>query len=156
MFIFDTVEWSVIGQACIKWIKYFYTDIPSTVINNAHLSYLFFLEGVRQLILYLLTFSSLCWNIWVQPIEWSSGIWCNNTWIWISTYSKCRRFRIQFRGWPKLSWIGLYYIRLLLSWCLTAINLDKTEVIWDCSRLGSDTKMLPEKKTSSLDYFWKI
>jgi len=81
---FDTVEWSVIDQACIKWIKYFYTDIPSPVINNANLSYVFFLEGVRQLIIYLLTFSSLCWNIWVQPIEWFSGIWCNNTWIWIS------------------------------------------------------------------------
>jgi hypothetical protein len=25
---FETVEWSFIGQACITWIKYFYTDIP--------------------------------------------------------------------------------------------------------------------------------
>lgn len=35
---------------------------------------------------------------------------------------------------------------MLLSLCLTAINLDKSEVIWDYSRLGSNTKMLPEKK----------
>ena len=35
---FDTVEWPFICQACVKWITYFYTDIPSAVINNAHLS----------------------------------------------------------------------------------------------------------------------
>ena len=58
----------------------------------------------------------------------------------------CRWYRIDFRRWPKLSWIRLYYIRLLLSLCLTAINLDESEVIWDCSRLVSDTKMLPEIK----------
>jgi hypothetical protein len=38
---FGTVEWPFIGQACAKWIKYIHTDIPSAVINNAHLSYLF-------------------------------------------------------------------------------------------------------------------
>jgi hypothetical protein len=36
---FGTVEWYFICQACVKWIKYIYTDIPSAVINNAHLSY---------------------------------------------------------------------------------------------------------------------
>ena len=60
---FDTVDWSFIGQTCIKWIKYFYTDIPRALINTVHLSYVFFLEVVRQLILYLLICSSLCWNI---------------------------------------------------------------------------------------------
>ena len=59
---FGTIEWPFIGQACVKWIKYIYTDIPSAVINNAHLSYLFLLEGVKQLIIYLLTVASLYWN----------------------------------------------------------------------------------------------
>jgi hypothetical protein len=31
---FGTVEWPFIGQACVKWIKYIYTDIPSAVINK--------------------------------------------------------------------------------------------------------------------------
>jgi hypothetical protein len=143
--VVDTVEWLFIGQACVKWINYFNTNIPSAVINNYHLSYVFLLEVVRQLILFHLTFSSMCWNFWGQPIAWSTGIWCNNKWIWISTKSICRLFRIDFRGWPTFSWINLYYIRLLLSLCLTAISLDKTEVNWDCSRLGRHTQMLPEK-----------
>jgi hypothetical protein len=55
---FGTVEWPFIGEACAKWIKNIYTDIPSAVINNVHLSYLFLLDGVRQLIIYLLGFVS--------------------------------------------------------------------------------------------------
>lgn len=54
---FDTVEWPFIektlefygfGPTCRKWIKSFYTDISSAVINNGHLSELFLLEMVRQ------------------------------------------------------------------------------------------------------------
>ena len=29
---FDTVEWPFVGQALVKWINYFYTDIPSTLL----------------------------------------------------------------------------------------------------------------------------
>jgi hypothetical protein len=54
---FDTVEWPFIektiefydfGPTFRKWIKSFYTDISSTVINNGYLSEFFLLEKVRQ------------------------------------------------------------------------------------------------------------
>ena len=35
------------------------------------------------------------------------------------------------------------------------VNLDKTEDIWVGSRIGSNTKLLPEK-TFSLEFFWEI
>ena len=50
---FDTVEWPFIektlefysfGSTFRKWIKSFYTDITSAVINNGHLSEFFLLE----------------------------------------------------------------------------------------------------------------
>jgi hypothetical protein len=39
---FDTVEWPFVGQAWVKWINYFYTDIPS-----AHLLHVVLPESVR-------------------------------------------------------------------------------------------------------------
>ena len=69
---FDTVEWPFIektlefysfGRTFRKWIKSFYTDITSAVINNGHLSEFFLLErGSDKVIRYLIIFSSLCWN----------------------------------------------------------------------------------------------
>jgi hypothetical protein len=69
---FDTVEWPFIektlefysfGSTFRKWIKSFYTDITSAVINNGHLSEFFLLErGSDKVIRYLIIFSSLCWN----------------------------------------------------------------------------------------------
>jgi hypothetical protein len=69
---------------CVLYTSPMIVNVCS-ILNNAHLWYLFLLEGVRQLIMYLLTFSSLYWNFWVQPLEWFSCIWCNNKWIWMST-----------------------------------------------------------------------
>ena len=39
---FDTVEWPFVGQAWVKWINYFYTDILS-----AHLLHVVLPESVR-------------------------------------------------------------------------------------------------------------
>jgi hypothetical protein len=39
---FDTVEWPFVGQAWVKWINYFYTDIPSP-----HLLHVVLPESVR-------------------------------------------------------------------------------------------------------------
>jgi len=63
---FDTIEWSFIesalefygfGQVFQKWIKTFYCDISSSVLNNGHMSRFFTLErGCAKWILYHLIY----------------------------------------------------------------------------------------------------
>jgi len=54
------------GPTFRKWITSFYIEISSYVINNGHLSECFLLERSDNEILYLPTFSPLCWNVLVK------------------------------------------------------------------------------------------
>jgi hypothetical protein len=63
---FDTVEWSFLlktldffgfGKDLCSWVKTFYTDQTSCILNNGHCSVFFDItRGVRQKILCLLIF----------------------------------------------------------------------------------------------------
>lgn len=53
------------GDSFIHWIKLFYSDINSIIINNGHLSESFQIKhGVRQVAPYLLQFLYYAWNFY--------------------------------------------------------------------------------------------
>ena len=73
---FDFLEWDFIfkclnflgfGESIIKWVKLFYTDISSCIVNNGHCSEFFTLgRWFDKLIQYPLIYSYYAWNFSVQ------------------------------------------------------------------------------------------
>jgi hypothetical protein len=70
---FDSLEWDFMfkclnflgfGESIIKWVKVFYTDISSCILNNGHCSEFFTLG--RGMIQYILIYSYYAWNFSVQ------------------------------------------------------------------------------------------
>ena len=156
---FDTVEWSFIektldfygfGPTLCRWIKCFYTDITSTVTNNGHLSEFFNLaRGVRQgdplsPYLFILVLELLSAALKYDPIV--SGVTVNDSEFLLSQYADDSSLILDENEESLKQ--ALHIFDSFAACAGLRVNVDKTEAIWVGSRLGSNEKLLPNRKLS--------
>ena len=153
---FDSLDWTFIirtlgnfgfGPSFIHWIKLFYTDIESCVLNNGWASNTFKLQrGVRQgcpLSPYLFILSAEILAKAVRKNNIIKGICVNNQEIKLSQYADDTTFILDG---TKESLTATFH--LLESFSLSSglrINYKKTEALWIGSCVGKEENLLPEK-----------
>ena len=157
---FDTVEWTFIqktfqhynfGPSIISWIKLFYHDIESCILNNGWSSGFFKLErGVRQgcpLSPYLFI---LCVEVLAEAIRRNNnikGITVNGQEIKISQYADDTTLILDG---SKMSFQNsLQVLELYSAISGLRLNYKKTEVLWIGASAGSEEKLCPEN-----DFKW--
>ena len=152
---FDTVEWPFIqktfqhfnfGPSIISWIKLFYHDIETCILNNGWSSNFFKLErGVRQgcpLSPYLFI---LCAEVLADAIRNDNnikGITVDGQEIKISLYADDTTLildgsRASFQN-------SLQVLELFSLISGLRLNYKKTEVLWIGANAGSEEKLCPE------------
>ena len=152
---FDTIEWPFIhktfhhfnfGSSILRWIKLFYHDIESCILNNGWSSNLFKLErGVRQgcpLSPYLFI---LCAEVLADAIRKHNnikGIFVDGQEIKISLYADDTTLildgsRASFQN-------SLQILEFFRAISGLRLNYKKTEALWIGANAGSEEKLCPE------------
>ena len=152
---FDTIEWPFIhktfhhfnfGSSILRWIKLFYHDIESCILNNGWSSNLFKLErGVRQgcpLSPYLFI---LCAEVLADAIRKHNnikGIFVDGQEIKISLYADDTTLildgsRASFQN-------SLQILEFFRAISGLRLNLKKRQALWIGANAGSEEKLCPE------------
>ena len=152
---FNTIEWPFIhktfhhfnfGSSILRWIKLFYHDIESCILNNGWSSNLFKLErGVRQgcpLSPYLFI---LCAEVLAHAIRKHNnikGIFVDGQEIKISLYADDTTLilhgsRASFQN-------SLQILEFFRAISGLRLNYKKTEALWIGANAGSEEKLCPE------------
>ena len=154
---FDSLDWTFIirtlenfgfGPSFIHWIKLFYTDTESCVLNNGWASNTFKLQrGVRQgcpLSPYLFILSAEILAKAVRKNNIIKGICVNNEEIKLSQYADDTTFILDG---TKESLKATFHLleRFSLSSGLRINHYKKTEALWIGSCVGKEENLLPEK-----------
>ena len=145
---FDTLEWNFLqktishfnfGPSLLRWVKLFYTDIESCILNNGWCSDLFRLErGVRQgcpLSPYLFI---LCAEMLANAVRKDTnikGIKVNNIECKISQYADDTTMLLDGSKKSLQACLTLFQEFALISGL--SVNSDKTEALWIGSLVGS-------------------
>ena len=152
---FDTVEWSFIqktfrhfnfGPTIINWIKLFYNDTESSILNNGWSSDFFKLgRGVRQgcpLSPYLFI---LCVEVLADVIRKNcdiKGITVNGSEVIISQYADDTALILD--GSRRSLTTSLKVLDLFSEISGLRLNRKKTEALWIGANPGSEEKLCPE------------
>ena len=152
---FDTVEWSFIrktfrhfnfGPTIINWIKLFYNDTESSILNNGWSSDFFKLgRGVRQgcpLSPYLFI---LCVEVLADVIRKNcdiKGITVNGSEVIISQYADDTTLILD--GSRRSLTTSLKVLDLFSEISGLRLNRKKTEALWIAATAGSEEKLCPE------------
>ena len=154
---FDTVEWPFLqktldfygfGPTLCRWIRAFYTDITSAVVNNGHMSKFFDLgRGVRQgdplsPYLFILVLELLSSALKYDPLV--SGVTIEGSEYLLSQYADDSTLILNEESTSlerALDIFGHFSVCAGLR-----VNLDKTEAIWVGSRKGCNINLLPDKQ----------
>ena len=157
---FDTVEWPFLqktlqhynfGPSAMNWIRLFYHNTESCILNNGWSGSFFKLErGVRQgcpLSPYLFI---LCVEILAEAIrknESIEGITINEQEIKISQYADDTTLILD--GSTVSFTTSLQILDLFSDISGLRLNIKKTEALWIGSRIGKEVNLSPEK-----DFKW--
>ena len=153
---FDSLNWSFIqrtfkhfnfGSSMINWVKTFYTNIESCVLNNGWSSNFFKPErGVRQgcpLSPYLFI---LCVEVLAEKIRNTKdvkGMFVNQNEIKISQYADDTTLILD--GSKKSLRVSLQVLERFRTVSGLKLNNKKTEVLWIGANTGRDEILCPEK-----------
>ena len=153
---FDSLNWSFIqrtfkhfnfGSSMINWVKTFYNNIESCVLNNGWSSNFFKPErGVRQgcpLSPYLFI---LCVEVLAEKIRNTKdvkGIFVNQNEIKISQYADDTTLILD--GSKKSLRVSLQVLERFRTVSGLKLNNKKTEVLWIGTNTGRDEILCPEK-----------
>ena len=153
---FDSLEWAFInhtlqyfnfGPSLTNWIRMFYNNIESCVLNNGWSSNFFNLQrGVRQgcplsPYLFILSVETLGKAIWANTTI--KGITMNNTEIKISQYVDDTTLILN--GNQESLSAALNMIENFGNVSALRLNDKKTEALWIRSMVGKNEKLIPEK-----------
>lgn len=153
---FDSVEWSFIhdtlqfygfGEYFCNWIKCFYSNVSSCVLNNGHCSEFFHLErGVRQgdplsPYLFIMVLELLSCALKNDPQI--NGIKINDSEFLLSQYADDSSLTLDDN--PESLEQTLYILHKFSQCAGLRANLDKTQAVWIGSKVGSRDILLPEK-----------
>ena len=154
---FDSLNWSFIqrtfkhfnvGSSMINWVKTFYNNVESCVLNNRW-SFNFFKpeRGLRQGCPLSLYFFILCVKVLAEKIRNTKdikGIFVHQNEIKISQYADDTTLILD--GSKKSLTLSLQVMERFKTASGLKLNNKKTEVLWIGANTGRDEILCPEKK----------